>query len=156
MRNKRNNERGLIIFLIPIIIVIVLIIIFSSGGSDDKKQATESNKKETISQSDAESYCQNAALLGKYVDLDKISIVSISNYNVQYQDDGATYDKDGYPIKDLQWTGKNNDTDSDMRFSCWVSGPKDNTKLHWFSVDGKDLQGSGDFVSYDKDGKKAE
>lgn len=154
MRTKRNNEQGFIIFLIPIIIVIVLIVIFSSGGGDDTKNATESGKRETISQGDAESYCQDAALLEKYVDLDKVSIVSISNYNVQYQDDESTFDKDGYPIKDLQWTGRNNDTDKDMRFSCWVSGTKDKTTLHWLSVDGMDLQGSADFESYDKDGQK--
>lgn len=156
MSNKRNDEQGFIIFLIPILIVIVLIIIFASGGGNDEKQATESNRKETISLSDAESYCQNAALLGKYVDLDKTSVVSISNYNVQYQDDGATFDKDGYPIKTLQWTGKDKDTDKDIRFSCWVSGPKDNTTLHWLSVDGNDLYGTGNFESYDKDGKKVE
>lgn len=156
MRNKRNNEQGFIIFLIPIIIVIVLIIIFSGGGDGDTKQATESNKKETISQSDAESYCQDAALLGKYIDLDKTTVVSISNYKVQYQDDGATFDEDGYPIKTLQWTGKDNDANKDIRFSCWVSGPKDNTTLHWLSVDGRDLQGSADFESYDKDGARLE
>lgn len=155
MRNKRNNEQGFIIFLIPIIIVIILIIIFS-GGSEDANQANESNKKETISQSDAEAYCQDAALLGKYIELDKTSIVSVSNYNAQYQDDGATFDKDGYPIKNLQWTSKNNDTDKDMRFSCWVSGPKDKTTLHWLSVDNEDLQGSGEFESYDNEGKKIE
>lgn len=156
MRSTRNNEQGFIVILIPIIIIVVLIIIFTSGGGNDDKQAIDSNKKETISQSDAESYCQDSALLGKYVDLDKISIVSISNYNVQYQDDGATFDKDGYPIKSLLWTGKDKDTDKDLRFSCWVSGPKDNTTLHWLSVDGKDLYGSADFESYDQDGKKVE
>lgn len=154
--STRNNEQGFIVILIPIIIIVVLIIIFSSGGSNDDKQATDSNKRETISQSDAESYCQDSALLGKYVDLGKVSIVSISNYNVHYQDDGATYDKDGYPIKTLQWTGKDKDADKDVRFSCWVSGPKDKTVLHWLSVDGEDLYGSGDFESYDKDGKKEE
>lgn len=154
MRKRRNNEQGFIIFLIPIIIVIILVIIFSSGGDENTENATESNKKETISQSDAESYCQDAALLGKYIDLDETSIISISNYNVQYQDDGATFDKDGYPIKTLQWTGKDNVVDKDIRFSCWVSGPKDETTLHWLSVDGVDLQGTADFDSYDTDGKK--
>lgn len=156
MRSTRNNEQGFIVILIPIIIIVILIIIFTSGGGSDDKQAADSNKKETISQSDAESYCQDSALLGKYVDLDKISIVSISNYDVQYQDDGATFDKDGYPIKSLLWTGKDKDTDKDIRFSCWVSGPKDNTTLHWLSVDDKDLYGSTDFESYDQEGKKVE
>lgn len=156
MRSKRNNEQGFIVILIPIIIIVVLIIIFTSGGGNDDKQATDPNKKETISQSDAESYCQDSALLGKYVDLDKISVVSISNYNVQYQEDDATFDKDGYPIKSLQWTGKDKDVDKDVRFSCWVSGPKDSTTLHWLSVDGKDLYGSANFESYDKDSKKIE
>lgn len=156
MKNKCNKEQGFIIFLIPIIIVIILIIIFSGGGDDNTNQATESKKKETIGQSDAESYCQDAALLGKYIDLDKTSVISISNYNVQYQDDGSTFDKDGYPIKTLQWTGRDNDTSKDIRFSCWVSGPKDNITLHWLSVDGRDLQGSADFETYGKDGKKIE
>jgi|GEM_PF-2341369 len=154
MRNRKNSERGFIIILIPVIIIVVLVIIFSSGGSDDTKHTTQSDNKDTISQSDAESYCQDAALLGKYVDLDIVSIISTSNYNVQYQDDEATFDKDGYPIKDLQWNGKNNDTDKDMHFSCWVSGPKDKTTLHWLSLDNKDLQGSSNFESYDKDGSK--
>jgi hypothetical protein len=154
MRNIRNSEQGFIIFSIPIVIIIVLVIIFSSGGDDSTKQATESNIKETISQSNAESYCQDTALLGKYIDLDTTSIVSTSNYNVQYQDDGATFNKDGYPIKNLQWTGKNNNTDKDMRFSCWVSGPVAQTTLHWLSVNNEDLQGSSDFESYDKDGNK--
>ena len=156
MKHQHNNQQGFIIFLIPVIIVIVLIIIFSGDGNDDTNQATESNKKETISQSDAESYCQDVTLLGKHIDLDTTSVVSISNYNVQYQDDGATFDKDGYPIKTLQLTGKDNDATKDIRFTRWVSGPKDNTTLHWLSVDGRDLQGSADFESYDKDSEKLE
>lgn len=153
MGNSRNSEQGFIIILIPIIIIVILVIIFSSGNNDTK-QAAESDNKDTISQSDAESYCQDVALLEKYVDLDKISIISVSNYNVQYQDDESTFDKDGYSIKDLQWTGKNNDTNKDVRFSCWVSGPKDSTTLHLLSVDGQNLEGSPNFESYDKDGNK--
>lgn len=157
MNSSRNkHQEGFVIFLIPIIIIVVLIIIFTSGGGNNKDQATKPHKKETITQSDAESYCQDSALLGKYLDLDKISIVSISGYNVQYQDDGATFNKDGYPIKNLQWTGKNKDTNEDIRFSCWVSGPKDETALHWLTANSEDLYGSADFEFYDKEGKKAD
>lgn len=154
--NGNKHQEGFIIFLIPIIIIVVLIIIFTSGGGNNTDQATNSDKKETIAQSDVESYCQDSALLGKYLNLDKVSIVSISDYNVQYQDDGATYDKGGYPIKNLQWTGKNKDTNESMRFSCWVSGPKDGIVLHWLTADSKDLYGSADFEFYDKEGKKTD
>lgn len=151
-----KHQEGFVIFLIPIIIIVVLIIIFTSGGGNNTDQATKSDKKETIAQSDAESYCKDSALLGKYLNLDKISIISISDYNVQYQDDGATFNKDGYPIKNLQWTGKNKDTDEGIRFSCWVSGPKDKTTLHWLTANSEDLYGSADFEFYNKEGKKTD
>lgn len=151
-----KHQEGFVVFLIPIIIIVVLIIIFTSNGGNKTDQATKQDKKETITQSDAESYCQDSALLGKYLNLDKISIVSISNYNVRYQDDDTTFDKDGYPIKNLQWTGKNKATDEDIRFSCWVSGPKDETALHWLTANSEDLYGSADFEFYDKEGKKTD
>jgi hypothetical protein len=158
---NRKNEQGFIIILIPIIIIVVLVILFSSGNKDTDKtndnsssSAMESKKSnETMSQSDAELYCQDISLLGKYIDTSKVSVIDASNYNVQYQDDGATYDKDGYPIKDLQWTGKDKRADKDVRFNCWISGPKDKATLHWLSLSGMDLYGTANFESYDKDGK---
>ena len=106
-----------------------------------------------MSQSNTESYCQDLGLLGKYIDTSKVSAGNASNYNVQYQDDGTTYDKNGYLIKNLQWTVKDKSANKDINFSCWINGPKNKATSHWLSLSGMDVYGTADFESYDKDGK---
>ena len=152
---KRNDQQGFILILIPIIIIIILIMVFSSGKKDSNT-INHKEQKQTINQSNAESYCQDTKLLEKYLNLNEVSVISVSNYNVQYQDDGSTFDKNGYPIKNLQWTGKDKNTDQDIRFSCWVSGSTNSTTLHWLTLDGKNLYGSANFESFNEDGKKVD
>lgn len=123
-----------------------------TSESDAEQAATNTAKLETVNEDEAEQFCQDAGLLKQYIDLDDYSIISIMNYNLKYLD-SYSYDKDGYAIKYLQWNGKNKDTHSDVKFSCWISGPKDSVTLHWMSIDGVDRFGSAGFESYDENGK---
>ncbi len=154
----KEKKRGLIALSLIAFVIVVLIGAVSIGGNEkaetiQPKDKQSAIKLESASENDAERYCQDAALLGKYIDLNKVDIIDLGKYNVQYSDAGS-YDKQGRPIKILEWTGKTKENDETIRFSCWISGKKDNIQLHRLSMNGTDLYGSASsFESYDKDGK---
>jgi len=137
-------------------VVVIFVVIVATASSDGSKNTNtdvdnpdEAVKEEVIddgniSEHDAELFCQDANLLGKFLELDRISVIKMTDYNLQYVDGGAS-DADGTPIKLLSWNGKYKENDETIRFSCWVSGKKDDIKLMYLSVNNISLYGSLDF-----------
>src|SRR5690242_15999611 len=77
--------------------IIILILLISSlnalGNASKKTDTPQTDNKataqtNTVSQSAAERYCQDANLLDKYIDIKTTSIVTTS-YNPQYLDSGS-------------------------------------------------------------------
>ncbi|HRV75919.1 MAG: hypothetical protein H6799_01270 [Candidatus Nomurabacteria bacterium] len=144
-----------------IVIAIIIFIVASaiSGGkkdSDDKSSKTSSSQastqdnsttpakvENTVSQDAAEKYCQDAALLGKYIDLNKISIIKVTAYDPQFNDSG-TKASNGDTIYDFQWIGQNKETKENVLFVCSVSGTDDNITLHNLAISGQVVYGPVD------------
>lgn len=142
----RNNEQGFLPIILIIIAAFIIIAMLPKGESSNSdpqsapaEQPQASQQPQPITENDAEKYCQDTALLGKYLDMSKVDVIDIGSYNKQYIE---TSDKaaDGSKTMMLTWNGKVNDERTG--FTCMVSGTKDNIKLHLLSVGGKDLYGS--------------
>lgn len=134
--NKPNPVGG---FIIIVVIIVALVMIFSGGGDKDNANndtAKSGNSSQTISEDAAEEYCQDHALLSKYLDMDKVDVINAANYNMHYSEYGES-DKDGNPIMVLQWNGKVNDEST--LFICTISGKKGDIKLEQLSVGGTEL-----------------
>lgn len=146
--SKKSRRRSLNKkILIGVGIFIILFIIIGAIGSGSNKNTTTktstpvmvSNK---VSQSAAENYCQDAGLLGKYIDTKTTDIVTLS-YNPQYVDSG-TKATNGDEIWDLQWTGKNKSTGEGVGFVCMVSGTDKSITLHDLAINGTAVYGPVD------------
>lgn len=128
--------------------VLVIIIGIATSKSDTKKSDTntqkpaETTKSDTISQSAAENYCEDAGLLGKYVDISNTSIVTLS-YKPYYSDSGMKTSA-GSPIYTLQWNGKDKSTDDSVLFVCEVSGTDKSITLNSLAINGKAVYGPVD------------
>lgn len=170
MSKNQSSANQLIKYTAIVIVVLVLLVIgwisslLSGDESNSKNQNTETSqaaeseepKSTEITESDAEKFCQDAALIGKHLRLKETAIISILDYNKHFLDDGATFAKDGTPIKMLKWNGKDKTTDELIGFNCWISGTPDKITLHSLSANGKELEGSLNFESYNKDGELLE
>lgn len=117
--------------------VIVVVIICGIGAAVEPQQEQEQQAESghSISESAAETFCQDAGLLGKYLNLDNYSVISILDYNKLFGSFDGWFDSDGNPILYLRWGGKDKLTDQTVRFDCWISGTDENIRLHKLSVD---------------------
>lgn len=140
---QKTNEQGFVVLLIPV--VIILVVIIAIAASNNKQPTTKENNpltstahsnQQSITESDAEAFCQDSALLGKYMDMSKVKIVDMANYNKYYSDAGEK-DANGTPLKILQWNGKIDGIST--LFVCTISGTADNIQLQGLSVGGQDL-----------------
>lgn len=152
-----------------VIVVVILLVGIGAGGmtqtknngesklTDSSKEAkNKSDEKKdpriTIDESEAEQYCQDANLLGKYIDLNNYKVISVLDYNKQYGAFGGWYDGDGKDILYLRWNGKNKVTDSPVRFDCWISGTNDKIQLHRLVIDDNTVFDIAPTTVVDKDG----
>lgn len=140
---QKTNEHGFVVLLIPV--VIILVVIIAIAASNNKPPTIKENKpltntthsnQQSITESDAEAFCQDSALLGKYMDMSKVKIVDMANYNKYYSDSGEK-DAAGNLVKVLQWNGKI-DGNSTL-FVCTISGTAENIQLQGLSVGGQEL-----------------
>ena len=142
-QNNETKNNKTILIVVGIVVALLLIGLFSGGNQkEDTKTATpEQNesepadelKDEAISQSDAESVCQDANFLQDYVTLSDTSIVTLS-YDPQFSDMG-----DG--TKSLQWNGKDKKADKSILFMCDVAKDGDNTVVEQLVIDGDVVYG---------------
>lgn len=116
----------------------------------NEKNAKPRNKDVSLSESDAEKFCQDdnlTPILTGNSEYSDVSMIDVWNYNKNYVDTGD-YDKNGYPIMILTWNGKRDD--STIGFNCDVSGTKDNPELHYLSMGSETMRGNPDYKTYDK------
>ena len=155
-KKKPNIVKNNLIAL-GVVIVIVAISIFI-GSSSKKEQPTEQKQSSQptsneLSRSDVESYCQDAELLNKYINISNISIVTL-DYSPNYYQMQDGYDSKGNPFYYLSWSGKDKKSKSAIPFSCWISGTKGDITLHYLSINGSGVFGELGFDVYNKDGSK--
>lgn len=116
----------------------------SQNGSVDKPKST------TITQSDAESFCQDEATI-------KVSGKQISVYTLDTKEsfgtDTGEYAKDGTKIYYLQWNGKDRDSGDNVLFMCYISGTPKKMQFQSLTMNSISLDGTSDFQTYDKSGK---
>jgi len=157
-----NNENVIVGGVIVGAIIIVAIVLLFTGfhknndvnmqkAANISQTAKTTSEKDTaqITQNDAEKYCENAGLLQNYVNVSKTDIVTLS-YAPVFIDSLGSYTKEGRPIYNLSWNGKNKDTGASVWFDCYVSRTKGgNIQLDRIGVDG-DYFDAHDF--YNKDG----
>ncbi|HEY5442277.1 MAG TPA: hypothetical protein VIJ68_01950 [Candidatus Saccharimonadales bacterium] len=147
MKNNKNQQG----FIIPLILLIIVVVVIVSI-THHKKPVAHSTKntsgtssvadKKTLDQNAAENYCQDAALLQKYINIKTTSIVTLS-YNPQYNDSGS-HAANGDKIYSLQWDGKNKTTGDKILFVCDVSGTDKKITLHNLAIDGTSVYGPVD------------
>lgn len=102
-------------------------------STSSEAQGENENAKE-LSQNDAETYCQDANLLQKYLNLKNVKILDIWGAPTQYNPITGWVDSDGNTIYSLVWHGKNTITNDTIYFNCVVSGQEDNIRLHYLSI----------------------
>lgn len=129
------------VFWIILVLNITKITVPNNQNANNHSQSKDSS---TSDMSAAESYCQDASLLNKYINVNNVSIVSVFDYKPQYSDSGYV-DSSNRPIMILQWNGKNKDTGETLRFKCGTTSQKDNLELHWLRVNDSDLYKSAEF-----------
>lgn len=130
---------------------------------NNEQKQNESSMNEVgghvISESAAEDKCQDASILGKYLNLDDIKIIQASNYNFQYSPMPGEYDNERNTLVYTSWNGWDKKANQRMVFACWVSGPNDDEIIiHYLKVSNDtgesiDLVGSSDFTVYDASGQ---
>lgn len=142
------------------------LIIGGIGAAVSPKQVAEEPAKESgtnvtanttsneysISESAAELFCQDAGLIGKYLNLNTTNIISILNLNEMFGDFSGWFDTDGNPILYVRWNGKNKLTDEEIRFDCWISGTDENIRLHRLSAGSEILEDISPVSIVDKNG----
>ncbi len=132
-------------------LIILISVVSASGASKTEQPKTEANQEQVsseievkqVSQNAAEKYCQDAALLGKYIDLDKTSIIKVTAYNAQYNESG-TKASNGNAIYDFQWVGENKESNENILFVCSVSGTEKDITLHNLAISGQVVYGPVD------------
>ena len=159
--SKTEKTVGLVILaIVAIIIIAVAASIAGSGTGDDAandsqpspsqeagndNSSGESGSRVSLSESDAEKFCQDDNLTpiltgnSQYSD---INMIDMWNYNKKYIEVGEE-NENGYPVMQLSWNGKKGD--DTVAFSCYVSGTKENTVLHYLSMDGETMHGDPNF-----------
>lgn len=142
--NKHALRNNLILLAIVVVIFGVWILISNitkptpqpSMGTNNIDKSTEE-----VSQGDMETFCQDSNLIGKYMSLKDIAVVSASDYNAYFQ----SYNSDsGEKIYFLRWNGKDKDGKKLIQFTCYASGTKDNLTLKYLSMDNTALFGTLD------------
>lgn len=171
--NNNDNKKYIIIGCIVCVIVVCVIGYFNSKKPDqtETEKTTETEQVQTneaggytLTQIEAEEYCQDANLISQYFNLQKIDIYA-SAFKVDqpknaYVPDMFAYDKDGNSIVYVTWKGWDKTTDEAIDFSCYVSGSdKNSITLHMLRVidyqSGQEayLYGDGHLEQYDKNGE---
>lgn len=165
-KNTKKLSKDQIYILIGVVAVLIIGVVIFQNNNKKEDEEPQLNKAGgyTLSQDDAENYCQDANLIGNYFDLSKIDVLAspmeADQPNNQYFPEDFGYDKDKNSIVHIIWRGWDKTADESLLFHCYVSGKdKDTAKLHNLSVvDAKgtkvDLYGDLNFTKYDKDGKE--
>lgn len=126
----------------------------NSGAAESSIQIEAQTKSEPkkFTESDADSYCTDANLVGRYLDLHNVNILNFGT-QVQTGEFSGWYDADGNPIIYTRWTGRNKTNDAEISFDCWVSGKTaDKITLHKFNAGGVDFLNLTSTTVFDKDG----
>lgn len=127
----------------------------SDNSSDNKSDTptantSQSGEKVSLSDDDAEKFCQDdnlTPILAGNPEYSDVNMIDVWNYNKNYTDTGD-YDENGYPIMTLTWNGKRGD--NTLSFNCDVSGTKDSPELHYLSMGSETMRGNPDYKVYDK------
>ena len=154
MSERKNNDRAnFIIGLVAVIIIGVVVTVNVIRGNLEKQNKTKQEETVVLTSNDVENYCQDANLIGKYIDLSKINIYRVLDQNEKTYENYYDYvDSDGNKIWENSWNGKYKDTGNSIRFNCWVSGKnKDTIKLHYLEIDGMSLYDTRSSTVYDAD-----
>lgn len=162
-KNKKTSTlvRNNLIFLAGAIILVAVCVLVGNLTSQ-KTEPTSTNTvsgqypdsiRTSITQDDIEEYCQDVALLNKYINTKDISIVALE-YSPTFYSMQDSYDINGDQFYFLSWSGKNNKTRETIEFACWISGKPDAITLHYLSIGGNTVFGSLTFETYDKNGVK--
>lgn len=140
--NKKILRNNLIILAILVIIFggWILISNLTKQPSTSNDRPEDNTNSSQVTESDMENLCQDAAVIGKYMTLNEIAIVSALNYDDVFMNLDKT--KDDSPVYLLKWNGKNKNTDELIAFSCYASGSKDNLKMLYLSANNVVLFGS--------------
>lgn len=164
--DKKISKDQLYTLIGALVVVIIGIVIFQNNNNKQPDEEAQANKAGgyTLTQEEAENYCQDANLIGNYFDLNKIDVLAsplkADQPANQYFPEDFGYDKDKNSIIHLIWRGWDETTDESLLFHCYVSGgSKDSIKLHNLSVvdaNGTkvDLYGDLNFTKYNKDGEE--
>lgn len=123
----------------------------SAPGANEASQGSKSSEAK-FGDSEAELYCQDAALVGKFLDLNNIDIFRIVDQNTQTGKFGWV-DANGNDIYYIRWNGKNKATEESIRFDCWVSGTsEEDVTLHRFEADGNRFVDTVETTVFEPDG----
>lgn len=125
----------------------------------EEMSSTNSLGGHIVSENVATLYCEDASLIGKYLNLSDIDIVSLKvNYAHQYNIMDGWYDANKNSIVMIRWNGYDKISKQRIVFDCWISGEADDEIIvHWFSAaedtgEKIDMIGSSNFVYYDSNG----
>ena len=171
MSNTKPEDKKYIIIGGVVCAIIAVVAMFASNqnrpGETDINAETEVTTNQaggyTLTQGEAEDYCQDAGLISQYLNLEKVDIYASAFKADQPQNsyiaDAFGYDKDGNSIVFVTWKGWDKTADEAITFRCYVSGKdKNSITLHMLhaseNYSGQDvyLYGSENFDHYDKDG----
>ena len=131
LKDPKKRKKYIVIAIAFLLFIGLASLIPSDSTDTDKAKDEESSEEEDIRLA-VEDYCQDAGLLRKYIS-DRVSIISMSNYNDQYNDAGIVDGKHEYW---LSWNGKNKDTNELVHFVCGLTGEKGDFTLESLNIDG--------------------
>lgn len=145
-RSKSTTRRVIEMFLFIVVSAVIAVAFFNSARE-------KGDIIGGISEYAVEEYCQDAALLKKYINMNQTSIISTTDYNSLYSDTGY-FDNNGDKVVSFSWNGKDKNSGNLIRFSCFVSGSGDgNISLKKLNINATSVYGSG-FKAYDVDGQE--
>jgi hypothetical protein len=89
-----------------------------TSKTDNVEKTVVETPKSTgaITENEAEIYCQDAALIGRYLNLSEINIIQLLDYGKHYSQN----DKGDRHSGTLIWNGEEEKTDRPLRFTCEI------------------------------------
>jgi len=117
------------------------------GGSDTPKDSDKSAYQQAV-----ENKCQDAATVKRFVNSSDYDIINIAEYDEWYMDNQGYYTKDGAPLVNYRWIGKDKKADKKIAFDCWAAGDENNVEIYGYMIGDNQYLDWVDLDWYDKDG----
>lgn len=130
------------VFLIFMVIAVSVVNVNKDNFSTHSDEKNSINVSHQPDKNEAENACQDVRLVGQYVNIDEIDIITF-DYNPHFFESGEK-DKAGNSIWRLEWSGQIKKSSIPLAFSCEVANMSNKIEVLSLSINGNAIYNSKD------------